>query len=359
MQVKLVVLKGGTKVRDIKLRLPTIVGRGRNCSLQLPHPLVSRQHCEIFEADGRLIVRDLASLNGTFLNDQKVTECEAPSGSKLTIGVVTFRIEYDESTARAESTTTDRMGAAAQMEAATAPASVGPPVDSPAPGVPSPSIAPMPMMPAAPMAAYAPAQPGVPMPAPMAVPLSGPMAGPVAAPMAFPSGAPSAAPLARPLSAGPAFVAPPHAATAPAAGPPGFPAGMPPRVDFTDFSETTQSAEENRAAMEAASQPTNATSPEEFTADEPGEDYVEVVEDAASLLPPLAIAPTPTLPNVPMINPAVAQLPPSAASVPPAAMAAGSAPPTPSSSSAANPAERPATADSEQDLLLFLKSLGK
>ena len=70
MDAKLVVVGGDAKAAEIKLRLPTIIGRGRGASLALPHPLVSRQHCEIFEANGQLMVRDLGSLNGTFVNNE-------------------------------------------------------------------------------------------------------------------------------------------------------------------------------------------------------------------------------------------------------------------------------------------------
>jgi predicted component of type VI protein secretion system len=95
MNVKLVVVGGDAKAAEIKLRLPTIVGRGRDASLTLPHPLVSRQHCEIFEADGQLVVRDLGSLNGTYINNKRITESVLPPGELLTIGTVTFRAVYE------------------------------------------------------------------------------------------------------------------------------------------------------------------------------------------------------------------------------------------------------------------------
>ncbi|MFT5525683.1 MAG: putative component of type VI protein secretion system [Pirellulaceae bacterium] len=95
MEAKLVVVGGDAKAAEIQLKLPTIIGRGRGASLTLPHPLVSRQHCEIFEANGQLMVRDLGSLNGTFVNNERVTEAVLPSGELLTIGTVTFRAAYE------------------------------------------------------------------------------------------------------------------------------------------------------------------------------------------------------------------------------------------------------------------------
>jgi hypothetical protein len=61
----------------------------------LPHPLVSRQHCELYETEGRLMVRDLGSLNGTFINNERISDAPLPSGELLTVGAVTFRAMYE------------------------------------------------------------------------------------------------------------------------------------------------------------------------------------------------------------------------------------------------------------------------
>src|SRR5688500_13794343 len=95
LSARLVVVGGEVKTAEIKLRLPSTIGRGRGTTIMLPHPLVSRQHCELYEADGLLMVRDLGSLNGTFVNNQRVTEAPLPPGELLTIGTVTFRAVYE------------------------------------------------------------------------------------------------------------------------------------------------------------------------------------------------------------------------------------------------------------------------
>jgi pSer/pThr/pTyr-binding forkhead associated (FHA) protein len=94
LNAKLVVVGGEVKTEEIKLKLPSTIGRGRGTSIMLAHPLVSRQHCELFEADGQLMVRDLGSLNGTFINNERITEAPLPPGELLTVGTVTFRAVY-------------------------------------------------------------------------------------------------------------------------------------------------------------------------------------------------------------------------------------------------------------------------
>ena len=95
LNAKLVVVGGEVKTTEIKLRLPCVIGRGKGSTVTLPHPLVSRQHCELFESSGRLWVRDLGSLNGTYVNNEKVSETELPPNELLTVGAVTFRAVYE------------------------------------------------------------------------------------------------------------------------------------------------------------------------------------------------------------------------------------------------------------------------
>ena len=93
--VKLVIVGGGTEGDEFFPTLPAVLGRSRGATLPLPHPLVSRNHCELLEKDGRLFVRDLGSTNGTFVGSERVdAETVIEHGSLLTIGTVTFRAFY-------------------------------------------------------------------------------------------------------------------------------------------------------------------------------------------------------------------------------------------------------------------------
>jgi pSer/pThr/pTyr-binding forkhead associated (FHA) protein len=95
MDAKLVVVGSQITPKEIKLRLPVIIGRGRQATLVLPHPLVSRSHCEIVEHDGFLLVRDLGSLNGTFVDQNRIEQEILPPGGLLTLGTITFRAVYE------------------------------------------------------------------------------------------------------------------------------------------------------------------------------------------------------------------------------------------------------------------------
>jgi pSer/pThr/pTyr-binding forkhead associated (FHA) protein len=103
MEAKLVVVAGDAPARQYDLTLPTIIGRSRSVGLVVPNPLVSRQHCELFESGGQLMVRDLGSLNGTFVGDMRVAqEAALDPGHLLTVGSVTFRAVYGAALAEDE-----------------------------------------------------------------------------------------------------------------------------------------------------------------------------------------------------------------------------------------------------------------
>jgi predicted component of type VI protein secretion system len=95
MEVQLIVIGGKASKREITLKLPAIVGRSREADLTIAHPMVSRQHCQLFEADGLLMVRDLGSLNGTVVAGQRVSEAAIPPDGEFTIGPLSFRAKYE------------------------------------------------------------------------------------------------------------------------------------------------------------------------------------------------------------------------------------------------------------------------
>ncbi|MCE5303553.1 MAG: FHA domain-containing protein [Planctomycetaceae bacterium] len=95
MKAFLLVVGGKASKKKIGLKLPLVIGRGRDAGLKIGHPMVSRHHCELFETDGLLMVRDCGSLNGTLIDGRRIKESPLLPDAEFTIGPLTFRAEYD------------------------------------------------------------------------------------------------------------------------------------------------------------------------------------------------------------------------------------------------------------------------
>jgi hypothetical protein len=100
MKVKLVVVTGKPHGREIPLPSTVfVIGRDPQCHLRPHSDLVSKLHCAIARKAGKLVVRDLQSSNGTFLNSQPIKgEAPVSDGDRLGVGdlVFAFRIEKTE-----------------------------------------------------------------------------------------------------------------------------------------------------------------------------------------------------------------------------------------------------------------------
>ena len=76
----------------IVLSCPMTVGRGM-CDVMIKgDDALSKKHCELFEKDGKVFVRDLSSSNGTRVNGVKTNEEELCDGDELCIGSRTYRV---------------------------------------------------------------------------------------------------------------------------------------------------------------------------------------------------------------------------------------------------------------------------
>ncbi|MCA9053646.1 MAG: FHA domain-containing protein [Planctomycetaceae bacterium] len=69
-----------------------LVGRGEQCDLRLADPSASRVHCRLLSRDGKVILTDAGSRWGTFVNGERVTDCELQTGDEITIGETTLRL---------------------------------------------------------------------------------------------------------------------------------------------------------------------------------------------------------------------------------------------------------------------------
>ncbi len=97
MQVKLKVQGGKHEGREIAITVPEfIIGRGDDAHLRPSSDLISRRHCSVRIFNGKVLVKDLGSRNGTLINDQLLkTEYEAAPGDVLKVGKLVFEIVID------------------------------------------------------------------------------------------------------------------------------------------------------------------------------------------------------------------------------------------------------------------------
>ena len=69
-----------------------MIGRSSGCQLVLADHTVSRRHAELFTEDGRWLLRDLDSSNGTWLNGRRIVEAEVRPGDVLHLGGCRLRV---------------------------------------------------------------------------------------------------------------------------------------------------------------------------------------------------------------------------------------------------------------------------
>jgi hypothetical protein len=70
-----------------------VIGRAPECSIVLSDTNVSRRHAQVALHDGSVVVTDLGSTNGTFLNGRRVTRATVRPGDELMIGTSRLRVE--------------------------------------------------------------------------------------------------------------------------------------------------------------------------------------------------------------------------------------------------------------------------
>jgi Protein of unknown function (DUF3662)/FHA domain len=86
----------GARQRTYDLTTPvTMLGRGTDCDLRLVDPGVSRHHAELRVEDGEVVLVDLGSTNGTFVNGQPVRRVVLTDGTRVTLGRTTLVFRND------------------------------------------------------------------------------------------------------------------------------------------------------------------------------------------------------------------------------------------------------------------------
>ena len=91
---KLVILNQGMTGRTFELTVErTTVGRVEDNTFQIADGSVSSHHAEIVLRGSDIVIRDLNSTNGTFINNEKITETVLKPGQTLRFGQVELKID--------------------------------------------------------------------------------------------------------------------------------------------------------------------------------------------------------------------------------------------------------------------------
>lgn len=77
-------------------RTKIVIGRHEKCDLQLKEPSVSGRHASISVEDNKLILKDLNSSNGVYVNKRRVLEEPVEGTQKIRIGRIQLLLESDE-----------------------------------------------------------------------------------------------------------------------------------------------------------------------------------------------------------------------------------------------------------------------
>jgi hypothetical protein len=72
-----------------------LLGRSRECDIQLDDPNTSRRHAEVRREGDAWVVADLGSTNGIKVNGSRVAEAELHPGDEVTLGLIRLRFERE------------------------------------------------------------------------------------------------------------------------------------------------------------------------------------------------------------------------------------------------------------------------
>lgn len=94
MVASLIPMEGGSPINLDKPIM--VIGRNQDCDISLQvSSKISRRHCCIVQCGDRHLIRDLGSMNGVRVNDQRVIEAELTAGDEVSVADVRFTFQTD------------------------------------------------------------------------------------------------------------------------------------------------------------------------------------------------------------------------------------------------------------------------
>ena len=85
------------------MRLPdgqsvVTVGRGEDNDVVIDAPQISQRHARLIRRNGQLVLEDLKSANGTFVNGERIRKIAVDTGDTVSFGSVALRLDVEEGT---------------------------------------------------------------------------------------------------------------------------------------------------------------------------------------------------------------------------------------------------------------------
>jgi ribosome-associated protein YbcJ (S4-like RNA binding protein) len=78
----------------------TVIGRSGDLDMVLAEDMVSRRHARIVFQGDQIVIEDMASTNGTFVNGEKTKRAQLREGDRVLIGTSILKVVFSEKTAR-------------------------------------------------------------------------------------------------------------------------------------------------------------------------------------------------------------------------------------------------------------------
>ena len=95
-QASVVVLKGHAQGMEYLIdRAAAVIGRDKSAQICLADPLISREHAAILFREGKFVLDDLESTNGTLMNNVSIKQADLHHGDTFRMGdtVLQFVLE--------------------------------------------------------------------------------------------------------------------------------------------------------------------------------------------------------------------------------------------------------------------------
>jgi predicted component of type VI protein secretion system len=94
--VKAKLIRMGAKFRGrlALKRFPVVLGRASEADIYIADSWASRSQCKIDVVDDALVVSDLQSRNGTYVNGERIEVSPLLPGDELIVGQTVFRVKY-------------------------------------------------------------------------------------------------------------------------------------------------------------------------------------------------------------------------------------------------------------------------